>query len=179
MSSKAFCVLWFLSTSWYLGLNLVRDRVVNFFRLCTTLEKAHYIQIESPRTVIQMLQENESSINSNSSKFALSTATILKNIQQFEKNVKSLLGFDVFVNTVKVKTFSTDQRRYFEYQSKRYVFKDGNFYPVSIQLSDQVAELLSYSGGLTSKEAENRLELIGPNFIAVHVPNFVHALWQE
>ncbi|CAO3610518.1 unnamed protein product [Cunninghamella echinulata] len=181
LSSKAFCVLWFLSTSWYLGLNLVRDKVFNFFRLRTTLENAQYIQIESPRTVIQMLQEKNNTVtNTNTAVTHTSILyNIIKQLQIFEKKIRSLLGFDVFVSTVQVNTFSTDQRRYFEYQSKRYVFKDGNFYPISIQLGNNIAQLLSYGDGLTSKVAEDRLELIGPNFIAVHVPNFLHALWQE
>lgn len=163
-----------------MGLNLVRDKVFNFFRLHTTLEKAQYIQIESPRTVIQMLQEKDSAtINSTTVTHTSALSNIIKQLQIFENKVRSLLGFDVFVSTVQINTFSTDQRRYFEYQSKRYVFKDGNFYPISIQLGSDVAQLLSHGNGLTSKVAEDRLELIGPNFIAVHVPNFLHALWQE
>lgn len=167
LSSKAFCVLWFLSTAWYLILNLFRDKLVNFFRLRHSLETAHYIQIETPRNVLQMLQEN-----SNEDRSAVSY------IQALETQLRSLLGFNVFVTTVKVQT-SLDGRRFFEFQSTRYTYQNGTFQPATLHLGTDVAQLLAMAHGLSSKDALERLEWIGPNFIAVHVPRFAEALWQE
>lgn len=166
LSSKAFCVLWFLSTAWYLILNLFRAKLINFFRLRHCLESAHYIQIETPRKVLQMLQEGNNE------------GGLVSYIQALETQLRATLGFNVFVATVKIQT-SLDGRRFFEFQSTRYTYQNGTFQPATLSLGTDVAQLLAMAHGLSSKEALDRLEWIGPNFIAVHVPHFAEALWQE
>ncbi|KAI8089682.1 uncharacterized protein BX664DRAFT_333638 [Halteromyces radiatus] len=171
LSSKALCLFWFLSTSWYLILNLCRDKVINFFRLRQSLDKATYIQVETPRQVIQMLQKGNTN---NDTPFS-----ILSKLQSLEIRLRTTLGFDVFVDTLKINTSVENNRRYFEFQSTRYIYHEGTFLPASIQLGSNVTELLSMAHGLSTKEALKRLEVIGPNFIAVNVPSFIGALWQE
>ncbi|KAF7724794.1 hypothetical protein EC973_000751 [Apophysomyces ossiformis] len=169
LSSKAFCVLWFLATSWYLALNLIRSKLRNFFRVRQTLDYAQYVQIEKQRRVHKLLVDDD-----------LQASGILRHVQEIEAWIRKTLGMDVLISTVPVETTSAGQR-YIEFESTRYTYSSeaGTFEPSVIVLGTDVAALLRMKEGLTTVEANQRREILGPNFIAVHVPNFVVALWQE
>ncbi|KAG0192904.1 hypothetical protein DFQ28_007247 [Apophysomyces sp. BC1034] len=169
LSSKAFCVLWFLATSWYLAINLVRTKLRNFFRLRQTLEHAQYVQIEKERQVLQMLVDDSHE-----------TSGILNHVQRAEIYIRKMLGLDVLISTVPVRKTSAGHR-YIEFESTRYMYSThtDTFEPSAVCLGVDATVLLGMSSGLTTTEAERRQEILGPNFIAVHVPNFIIALWQE
>ncbi|ORZ08661.1 hypothetical protein BCR42DRAFT_462848 [Absidia repens] len=105
--------------------------------------------------------------------------SILASLQSLETQLRSVLGFDAFVDTRRINASTLDHRRYFEFQSTRYVYQNNTFAPATLQLGSDVPHLLAMATGLSEKDALERLDLIGPNFIAVHVPSFIEALWQE
>ncbi|KAI9479504.1 hypothetical protein BDB00DRAFT_885412 [Zychaea mexicana] len=83
-----------------------------------------------------------------------------------------MLGLDSIVITVPVQHGSTF--RYFEYHSTRYVYQHDR------DVFEQTVPDIAFDhGGLTSEQAADRLERLGPNFIHVLVPNFFQALWEE
>jgi cation-transporting ATPase 13A3/4/5 len=168
LSSKAFCVAWFLSTSWYLFINISRTKIKNYFRIETTFAKADFIQIRKPRRVIQMKSESVDSI-------------IMPTLLKFENMTRQLLGFDTLTTTVPV--IKSDEKSYFEFQSTRYHFDEIKqvFEPVDIKnfFSMKPQDLIKMNQGLDSKTSQIRLQLLGPNFIEVKVPSFLQALWEE
>lgn len=158
LSSKAFCLAWILATSWYLILNMTRSKIRNYFRIRTTFETAHYIQIEKSRKIIQMTSNDHP----------------LKKLENF---IRSCFGFDVLVMTVPV--MKNKHHCYFEFQSTRYNLIQSKFLPAVIHISLDPKDLLNMHQGLTDTVAQSRLETLGPNFIEVKVPSFLKAFWQE
>ncbi|KAK4515331.1 AdoMet-homocysteine methyltransferase [Mucor velutinosus] len=169
LSSKAFCVAWFLSTSWYLFINIARTKIKNYFRIETTFANADFIQIRKPRRVIQMKSESERSV-------------IMPALSKFESMTRQLLGFDTLTTTVPVVKLD-DQQRYFEFQSTRYHYEatTQTFEPVDIKkfFSMKPQDLVTMKKGLDDATTQTRLQSLGPNFIEVKVPSFLQALWEE
>ncbi|CEG75750.1 hypothetical protein RMATCC62417_10742 [Rhizopus microsporus] len=168
LSSKAFCLAWFLATSWYLAINVMRTKIRNHFRIQTSLDQCHHVEIQRPRKVIKMLSdENES-------------RGIQQRLANLEFLLREILGFDTLTKTVSVQRDSQGNK-YFEFQSTRYTFNThlNQFTPAVVQISLNPVDLLGMAAGLDSETAKQRLELIGPNFIKVQVPSFLEACWQE
>ncbi|GAA5816760.1 hypothetical protein MFLAVUS_010292 [Mucor flavus] len=163
LSSKAFCLAWFLATSWYLTINITRTKIRNHFRIRTSFKKSNYIQITKPRKVIQMLNNDQSDSNS---------------LKKLEATIRKAWGFDVLVKTVPV-VKNSKSHRYFEFQSTRYNLKQNVFQPATVEMSMKPNDLLNSSHGLDSRTAASRLETLGPNFIEVKVPSFLKAFWEE
>lgn len=71
--------------------------------------------------------------------------------------------------------------RYFEYQNMRYVYDTdkSRFEPYEFDLGSTNRQLQSWSKGVTSQEAKERADLIGPNIIKVHVPSIPIAIVEE
>jgi cation-transporting ATPase 13A3/4/5 len=101
-------------------------------------------------------------------------------VRYMERTAKHIVGMDVVVNNAPLKKTSSGTK-YFIYQCTRYVYHPETelFSPHKIHLGDTNGELATLTQGLTTEEARQREELIGPNFIEVYVPNFVIALFQE
>ncbi|GAN01913.1 P-type ATPase (P-ATPase) Superfamily [Mucor ambiguus] len=169
LSSKAFCVAWFLSTSWYLIINIARTKIRNYFRIETTFANADFIQIRKPRHVIQMKSESEHSV-------------IMPALSKFENTTRQLLGFDTLTTTVPIVKLD-DQQRYFEFQSTRYHYEatTQTFEPVDIKkfFSMKSQDLITMKQGLDDATTQTRLQALGSNFIEVKVPSFLQALWEE
>lgn len=175
LSSKAFCVAWFLSTSWYLFINIARTKIKNYFRIETSFANADFIQIRKPRRVIQMKSEGEHSM-------------MMPALLKFENITRHLLGFDTLTTTVPVVKLDDQQQqqqqqRYFEFQSTRYHYEatTQKFEPVNIStfFSMKPHDLMSMKQGLDNATTQSRLQALGPNFIEVKVPSFLQALWEE
>lgn len=160
LSSKAFCLAWFLATSWYLTINMTRSKIRNYFRIQTNFENANHIQIQKQRKVIQMMSNDNT-----------------HPLKKIENTMRQLFGFDVLVKTVPV--MKNNQHRYFEFQSTRYNFNHVKFLPAVIDISLNPKDLLNMDAGLDDITAQSRLETLGPNFIEVKVPGFFKAFWQE
>lgn len=101
-------------------------------------------------------------------------------VRRLEYTAKHLVGMDVVVNNAPLKKTSSGTK-YFIYQCTRYVYHPETelFSPHRIHLAETNGELAALTEGLSSKEAQRREELIGPNFIEVYVPNFFLAVLQE
>lgn len=156
LSSKAFCVAWFLSTSWYLVINVMRARLRNFLRIRQPVAHASYMQIEQPRHVHAVLSKDET-----------------RRMEHVENRIRAWFGLDHTVATVPVQT-TPDGTRFVEYRCTRYVYDGHAFERYTPQ-----DEKKTMDEGLTTEEAARRLALLGPNLIQVHVPHFWHAFWQE
>jgi cation-transporting ATPase 13A3/4/5 len=84
------------------------------------------------------------------------------------------------VTTIPVKK-TTNNVRYFEYQCMRYVYnaQKSRFEPYEFDLGSTNRQLQGWAEGVTSEEAFQRLELLGPNLIRVEVPSIPRAIIQE
>ncbi|RCI04952.1 hypothetical protein CU098_012269, partial [Rhizopus stolonifer] len=169
LSSKAFCLAWFLATSWYLFINVARSKIQNYFRIAVPFEQADYIEIKKPRRVIQMKHE------------ASEQHGLMHFLAFLETGTRQLLGFDTLTMTVPIIRCSNE--KYFEFQSTRYHFDLArqSFQPVNVNafFSWHPQDLVQMDQGLEETVATSRLDIVGPNFIAVNVPSFPKALWQE
>lgn len=71
--------------------------------------------------------------------------------------------------------------RYFEYQNMRYVYNTdkSRFEPYEFDLGSTNRQLQSWSKGVTSQDAKERADLLGPNIIKVAVPSIPVAILEE
>ncbi|ORX63639.1 HAD-like protein [Linderina pennispora] len=72
-------------------------------------------------------------------------------------------------------------RKYFTYQCTRFVLDQttGEYTPYTFDLGATNSDLVANSPGLSTAEAEYRMELVGQNFIEVSVPNWFFAFLRE
>lgn len=63
----------------------------------------------------------------------------------------------------------------------RYIYNSekSRFEPYEYDLGSTNKKLQSWSSGISSQEAENRLSMLGPNIIQVYVPSIPMAIIQE
>ncbi|KAI8369377.1 uncharacterized protein BYT42DRAFT_617407 [Radiomyces spectabilis] len=165
MSSKIFCAVWHLAAAWFAVVLLCRKRIRNYFRIESYAHKCPFVQVERRQEELVFLADGSKWINK------------LKDIEQ---RIIKRLGMDILVSTCPVH-LSTNNLRYFEYQCMRYVYnaEKGRFEPYEFDLGCTHRKLRSWSKGVSSDVAHNRLELLGANLIRVEVPSIPLAIIQE
>ncbi|KAJ1974535.1 hypothetical protein H4R35_003561 [Dimargaris xerosporica] len=165
LSNHTLIMVWYSATVWFLTLNVTRFRLRNAFRMPCAHAQSHVVQIEQALEPMVMLDSESRS---------------LRWLRRLEERVKRFAGWHVVVRTERVHRTQQD-RLYFTYQCTRYVLNEATdrFEPFDLCLGDTSQKVLAHEKGLATSEAKRRLELIGPNFISVHVPNFFVALGQE
>jgi cation-transporting ATPase 13A3/4/5 len=104
--------------------------------------------------------------------------TMMTYVRRLEQASKHLVGLDQWVTTVPLERTHSGTV-YFVYQCTRYVYQAGRFVPHTVDLGYSCADLAQLTHGLDDSEAAHREELMGPNFIQVHVPSFLMALLME
>ncbi|KAJ1971730.1 hypothetical protein H4R34_005642, partial [Dimargaris verticillata] len=165
LSNHTLIMVWYSASVWFLTLNVTRFRLRNAFRMPCTHTQSHVVQIEQTLEPMVMLDSESRS---------------LRWLRWLEERIKRFSGWHAVVRTERV--YRTQQGRlYFTYQCTRYVLNEAadRFEPFDLCLGDTSQQVLAHDKGLTTPEVKRRLELIGPNFISVHVPNFLMALGQE
>ncbi|ORY02702.1 hypothetical protein K493DRAFT_334519 [Basidiobolus meristosporus CBS 931.73] len=165
LSSVVFVSVWYFAAAWLLGVNILRARIRNYFRIQGRPNKSNYIQFERQLKTNLLLDDK---------------SRLLSVVRGLENKLKHLFGWDYHVTTCPVQN-TTLGRRYFEFQCTRYVFDDEiqDYKPFQIEVGRNNHDLIQESHGLTQEEAIRRKELVGSNFISVKVPSFPVALLQE
>ncbi|KAJ9089903.1 hypothetical protein DSO57_1008304 [Entomophthora muscae] len=165
VSSTMFIGVWVSAVSWFFILNVFLPRLRNLFRLEVNPLEADVIQVERPLKTTFLLEDS---------------SKLLLMVRRLETNLKKMFGWDQRVTTCVLQRTQAG-RIFFSYQCMRYVYDETSnlFQPFDFDLGYTTADLLRNSEGLTTAEADRRLELKGPNFIAVDVPSFPVALAQE
>jgi hypothetical protein len=74
-----------------------------------------------------------------------------------------------------------DCTKFFYFRLRKYVFDPsrGEFIPGSFTVGKKVGELVDYRSGLSSADAQARLNIVGPNSIHMSKPSYIKSLIQE
>ncbi|KAI0244014.1 hypothetical protein L0F63_003763, partial [Massospora cicadina] len=161
--SKTFVVAWYLTSIWLGLLFIAKARLRNYFRLRCDLQTASVVQVASCPDNVTL---------------ASGAPSGLASFKRSVRRISALLGTDLNFQTVPIRTLST-KRRYFEFRCVRFVSTEAGFSPCQSPLPASPPELLGLSGGLSGAESMRRLELFGPNRIAVRVTSVFAALSDE
>ncbi|KAL1914669.1 uncharacterized protein VTP21DRAFT_8080 [Calcarisporiella thermophila] len=166
ISMKVFCVVWHITLAWLIVVNHMRHRLQNYFRIEVSPNTGSYVQVERPQDPVILLDDD---------------SKLLKTMRRLEGIVHRFFGSDVVVTTCPVRYTKQQSRRYFEYQCTRFVYNDqsNQYHPYVFELGRDGESLLRQGGGLSEEESDFRRALLGPNFIRVHVPNFLGGLMRE
>ncbi|KAI9308568.1 hypothetical protein BJ944DRAFT_174600 [Cunninghamella echinulata] len=165
LSSQIYCVVWHISGAWFAAILITQQRLRNYFRIESYAHKCPHIQIERKQDPLIFLDDG--------SKW-------LAKLRQWESVFIERFGWNITIKTTDVHK-TTSNVRYFEYQCMRYVYnaQKTKFEPYEFDLGNTHQELQSWSKGVSSEEAFQRLELLGPNLIRVEVPSILRAIIQE
>ncbi|KXN74246.1 hypothetical protein CONCODRAFT_2784 [Conidiobolus coronatus NRRL 28638] len=153
LSSTMFICVWVSATTWFVILNVFKAHLTNYFRIQVNPLQAKYIQIKKPKTTILMMDDSSKALN------------LVRKIESF---LSHALGWDVIITTVSLEKTGTN-RLYFNYHCTRFVYheKVKYFAPHQFELGTTSDDFIKQSSGLSTEEADRRLELKGPNFISV------------
>ncbi|CAO3700091.1 hypothetical protein G6F70_001036 [Rhizopus microsporus] len=164
LSSKIFAAVWHISAAWFCIVMLTRKTIRNYFRIESYPHKCPYVQVERKQEELIFLDDG--------SKW-------LAKLRSIEQRIYKHFGLDILVTTCTVRT--KNSLRYFEYQCMRYIYNSekSRFEPYEYDLGSTNKKLQSWSSGISSQEAENRLSMLGPNIIQVYVPSIPMAIIQE
>ncbi|KAJ2469743.1 hypothetical protein GGI02_003314, partial [Coemansia sp. RSA 2322] len=164
---ETFIPIWIFATTWLTICCTFKDRIRNYFRIECSPAEGTYVQIE------RELKETRLAANS-SSLFVLLA-------KRAEEHFCRLIRSNFSVQTCKIERIPRTGQRYFNYMCTRYVLDEvsAQYSPYRFDLGATRRQLMSHSGGLSSAEANERLELVGPNFISVNVPSYAVAFFLE
>ncbi|GAN11385.1 P-type ATPase (P-ATPase) Superfamily [Mucor ambiguus] len=164
-SSKIFCAVWHIAAAWFATIMLFRSRIQNYFRIESHLHTCPFVQVERQQDETVFLEDDNKWISQ---------------IREIEQRVTKRFGINIVVETCPVH-LTSNGLRYFEYQCMRYVYNSlkRKFEPYKFNLGTTNAQLRSWSGGNSTKEAVYRQELLGSNIIPVYVPSIPWAIVQE
>ncbi|KXN74248.1 hypothetical protein CONCODRAFT_2786, partial [Conidiobolus coronatus NRRL 28638] len=165
LSSVMFICVWVSATTWFVILNVFKAHLTNYFRIQVNPLEAKYIQVKKPKATIIMMDDSSKVLH------------FVRNIQAF---LSHALGWDVLITTAPLEKTGTN-RLYFNYHCTRFVYheKVKYFAPHQFELGTTSDDFIKQSSGLSTEEADRRLELKGPNFISVKVDSFIVSLLLE
>ncbi|ORX58219.1 hypothetical protein DM01DRAFT_1319021 [Hesseltinella vesiculosa] len=165
LRSQIYCVVWHISGTWFAVLLITQQRLVNYFRVESYVHQCPHIQIERKQDPQIFLDDG---------------AKWLALFRRWEAILVQRFGWDILVTTTKIRK-TTNNVRFFEYQCMRYIFNAQNnrFEPYEFDLGSTNRQLRAWSNGISSEDAHQRLELLGPNLIHVKVPGIPRAILQE
>ncbi|KAJ3311136.1 hypothetical protein HDV04_003099 [Boothiomyces sp. JEL0838] len=162
--SKVFVFFWHVTTIWFLALQYNKSFLKTWFLTPTDIPNATFILVEKRRQkavkndemgqIVMWAQKIESYFSKNK----VSVSRDLKNLQ-----------------------ITRSGRMYIEFECVRYVFstKRNRFEPYQFNLGSTNKEILALASGISEEEAENRIELSGPNQILFAVDTLGQGLWKE
>ncbi|PVU99625.1 hypothetical protein BB559_000550 [Furculomyces boomerangus] len=165
--NRTFVYIWCFTTAWVFTVRVFMNRIRNYFRIETLPSEAKYVQIEYKYETLVLTSDQENSY-------------FFKHIKRAEENFKSLFGLDSEVTTIPV-LLTQMNNKYFQYQCTRYVLNEQTlvFEPFIFNLGETNEIIRRNIVGLSSNEAQIRLELVGPNFIEVYIPNILISIGKE
>lgn len=165
VQSSTFMGMWYVYFIWFAVVTIFKSRLPNFFRIQCTYAEGQYVQVERQEPSLIFLEDDDA---------------IMKFVRNLENTMKHVFGLDVVVTTAPLQK-TNKGTKYFNYQCTRYVYHPETqmFKPHRFVLGETCQELAGLEGGLSTQEATEREELIGPNFIEVYVPNIPMALLRE
>ncbi|RCI03520.1 hypothetical protein CU098_010396, partial [Rhizopus stolonifer] len=165
VQSSTFIAMWYIFFIWLASLTIFKSRLPNFFRIQCAYYQGQYVQVERKEPSIIFLEDDDK---------------IMAFVRRLESIGKRMFGLDVVVATAPLQKTGTGTK-YFIYQCTRYVYHPETqmFKPHQFNLGETNAEFAQLTDGLTSEEALDREELVGPNFIEVYVPNVAMAILRE
>ncbi|KAJ2779378.1 hypothetical protein H4R18_004046 [Coemansia javaensis] len=158
--------LWTFAVAWFATCCVLLPRLRNIFRVESLPAASAYVQVERKLRPLQMGGP------------ASGPVALAKRV---EEAVARAIRADMHVQTCRVERTAHTGRRYFEYMCTRYVLDEdtAQFAARSLCLGTTHSQLRRHAGGLGSREAAARLELVGANSIEVHVPGYFAALAHE
>ncbi|KAG0585432.1 hypothetical protein KC19_2G011200 [Ceratodon purpureus] len=148
LNSKVFFVVWWLSTFWFTAWVLNKGRVHNFFRVPCDLSRATvvYVWAKDQREVL--------SIN----------VFFLVRVLQRVKNTLIPAETRGHFEIIDISSTSLGQR-YFFLRGQRYLVNGEELQRAFLNIGTRYSDFFQVATGLTSKEAESRLEKVGFNEI--------------
>ncbi|RKO92078.1 E1-E2 ATPase-domain-containing protein [Blyttiomyces helicus] len=163
--STIFVILWHLSVVWFVSIKIASSRALTFFSVRCPLARA---------TTVVIKRKREEPIRLSNS------GRVVEFVQIIENSFRRLTRTDYTVSVVEVEQTSGG-RRFIPYECVRYVFdeKSRTFEPTRFLLGPTCADLHKQGGGLASREAFFREELIGNNEIAFPADTFASMLLKE
>ncbi|KAI8063241.1 hypothetical protein BC940DRAFT_369931 [Gongronella butleri] len=165
IQSSTFMGMWYVFFFWFAILTIFRSRIMNFYRIQCTYSEGQYVQIEKSEPAIILLEDDDK---------------ITRYVRWMENQGKRLFGLDVIVATSPLQK-TRSGTKFFSFQCTRFVYHPESqlFLPHDFNLGETNSDLARLQGGLSSDEAAEREELVGPNFISVYVPNIAMAVLRE
>ncbi|KAJ2156033.1 hypothetical protein GGF46_005456 [Coemansia sp. RSA 552] len=161
-----FLVLWSITFAILIALYVLKPHLRNYFRVQVLPARGQFVCVARPLHVVQLLEAH--------------TNRLQLCVNAFAERLKVALSRDKEYTTCPVETTS-EGRIYFNYQCTRYIY-DGQsrqFAPYEFDLGTSHRGLIAQASGLSSSEASYRVELVGPNFVAVDVPSVFAAYAHE
>ncbi|OMJ26892.1 putative cation-transporting ATPase 13A5 [Smittium culicis] len=161
--NRTFIYIWCFTTAWIFSVRVFMHRIRNFFRIETFASESRYIQIEYKHHTINLSNDESSNIS--------------KRVKRAEENFKSFFGLDCHVTTCPIH-ITLKNNKYFQYQCTRFVLNEETlvFEPFQFTFGETNELVRRKISGLSSSEAQMRLELVGFNFIEVFIPKAISSL---
>ncbi|GAB9464811.1 hypothetical protein Gpo141_00002237 [Globisporangium polare] len=161
---KVFIALWVITSVWFAVVVIYSDKLINFFRVPTSLAWCNRVTLFKPEES-EVLLADRSGVSQ----------LVIKIEKRLFPNARQ--GYEATVPVF----HTAEGVRYLEFQHLRYTFDEveGKFIPGSVVLGDSYDRILADSEGLTAVEHTRRLDIVGRNAIEVEMPSIAKSLVDE
>ncbi|KAL3670651.1 hypothetical protein V7S43_003841 [Phytophthora oleae] len=163
-NALVFFLVWLFSAVWFATIVALRKEILSFFRLRVDLYEAQYVHLFK-RDDTEVLLADRSGVSA-----------FVQHVEAFFSRKNRLSGYH---ETVAVE--ETGSLRFLTFQHLRYVYDDNEkrFVPGAVALGETHREIQREADGLSTVEAERRLQTVGPNTVDVTLPSMGLSLIQE
>ncbi|KAJ2995705.1 hypothetical protein HDV02_000543 [Globomyces sp. JEL0801] len=163
--SLIFILVWHLSTGWFLGLHCYKGKLKTWFLAPVPISDASHILIEKKRQTPVRTED---------------MGDLVQWLQDVESKIRAATNTNVTKEIIELQ-YTQNGRGYIEFECVRYILnrKTDTFEPFVFSCGSSNSELIRQSKGLTSKEADERIEMSGNNEILFKMNSFLEGIVKE
>ncbi|KAF4146277.1 E1-E2 ATPase [Phytophthora infestans] len=163
-STAIFFVVWVFALLWFVGIMSAQDRILNFFRQRTPLNKCEFVYMFK-RDETEVLLADRSGVSD-----------FVAKVESFFASKGKISGYRTTVPVVEV-----DGLRIVEFQHIRYVYEETEqrFVPGVVALGRTYDDMQQEASGLSDTEARHRINTVGSNSVDVEMPSLPVSMAQE
>eukprot|EP00644_Phytophthora_capsici_P011736 jgi/Phyca11/552998/estExt2_Genewise1Plus.C_PHYCAscaffold_500282 len=164
-SATVFFLVWIFAAVWLIAVVLYQQDILNFFRVPSPLSQCDFVHMLKTDDTEIMLTDRSG------------ISALVAKIENWFRKSGKLRGYQ---ETVRVEIIS--KNRVVDFQHLRYIYSDETkeFIPTEISIGTTYADIGALgTTGLTTIEADSRIQKIGPNAVHVNMPSVLSSVLQE
>ncbi|CAI5700453.1 unnamed protein product [Peronospora effusa] len=163
-NALVFVIVWVVTSIWFVVIVALQNSIFNFFRLRVSLDQCDFVYMLK-RDETEVLLADRSGVSD-----------FVAKVENLFTSKGKLSGYRTTVPVRKVNSL-----RIVEFQHLRYIYEETEqrFMPGFVALGRTYDDMNREARGLSDKEAQHRINTVGPNSVDVEMPSLLVSMAHE